>query len=308
MKKLAVFAIAVSLSGLLASGEEAQPINLDLGTNIVKSPVATKGLYGNRSQSAQHARATDTAVVKALRYFKQTQNPDGSWGDKVDQNLATPLVLLSFLGRGEKATSQEFSNTVINARTWLLNATPSETASRITTVISLSEYCALSYLESQSAQKVNEVAKMQTLLNQISPTNNDIWFDFAAFSTMPVDVPKPAWVQSRKEAQEKHLNASTNLSPSTVEEYLNTYLTARATFYQGGQRWHDFNRAVTPELVKRQESDGSFPVSGGQCRFVATALATLRLEIRSQYEPQSSGRPKAKQQKTADEEIRVDVK
>lgn len=307
MKNFAVFAIAVSLSGLFASGEEPQTNKLDAGINIIKSPVATKGLYGKQSESAQH-NDTDPAVMRALRYLQKTQNQDGSWGGTTDRDLATPLVLLSFLGRGETPNSKEFSNTITTAHTWLLNATPADEASRLATIVAISAYCDLCYASSQAEQKTAEITKLQTVLDQVSPTNGGLWIDLAAFSHIPENLPKHAWGKSQKETQAKYMNTATNLSPLTVEEYLTTYLTACAMFHQGGERWHEFNRRVTPELMKRQESDGSFPISNGQSRFIVTALATLRLELRSQYEPHISARPQPKERKTNDKEIRVDVK
>lgn len=283
--KLAVFVLLVFLSAFITSGQETQTNKPDFGISGVKVPVRMEGLYQNRTNSAQRTRITDGAIVSALQFFKKTQNSDGSWGERDEQSLATPLILMSFLGRGEKATSQAFSNTVIHARTWLLNAAPTGTASRLATVISLSAYCDLSYLSSQPEQRTNEVAKMQILLNQVSPTNNDIWLDFAAFYTMPGDLSKPSWMRRTKETHERHLSSATNRSPLTVEEYLTMHMAGLAAFYRGGKSWYEFNRTSTTELIGRQQPDGSFPVSDGQSRFIATALATLRLEIHYQHEP-----------------------
>ncbi len=62
----------------------------------------------------------EEAVVAALRYLKETQNADGSWGnDKHD--AMTGLAVLAFLGHCETPQSKEFGSTVLNGITYLTN-------------------------------------------------------------------------------------------------------------------------------------------------------------------------------------------
>lgn len=306
---LKVIAIGVlALSAFRLSAQEAQPTTLDAATNIVKSPLTIKGLYQNRGKPVARPPTADDAVARSLRFFKEAQNADGSWGTLHERSLATPLVLLSFLARGETAASHEFGNTVAHAREWLLNASPTGTAERLAAVVSLSAYCDLSYVSAHPEQKTNEVEKIRTILAAMPATNDDVWVDFAACHTMPADLSKPSWMRRTKEAHNKHLDVAANNAPLTLDEYLQTYLASLATFHRGGKRWQEMNRTVTPELMKRQQADGGYPVADGQNRFAATALATLRLEIYYQHAPQMLAKPEAKATNTMDQEIRVDAK
>lgn len=56
-------------------------------------------------------------LIKGLRWLKDHQNPDGSWGDSKKENIPayTGLALLAFLGYGATPSSQEFGPTVIKA-------------------------------------------------------------------------------------------------------------------------------------------------------------------------------------------------
>lgn len=302
--------VGMALSALKLAAQETQQTAFETttSTNAAQEFLRMKGLYRGGSMTGQRSRTTDGAVVRSLRFFKQTQNSDGSWGNPDQRNLATPLILLSFLARCETANSQEFGNTVARAREWLLNANPTGTASRIATVVSLTAYCDLSYVSEHPEQKTNEVEKIQVILAVMPATNDDVWMDFAAFHTMPADLSKPSWMRRTKEAHNKHLDVAANNAPLTLDEYLRTYLASLASFHRGGKRWQEMNRTATPELMKRQQADGGYPVADGQNRFAATALATLRLEIYYQHAPQMLAKPEAKATNTMDQEIRVDAK
>ena len=62
----------------------------------------------------------EEAVVKALRYFKETQAGDGSWGGST-KVAYTALVLLAYLGHCETPLSVEFGVTVTGAITFLVD-------------------------------------------------------------------------------------------------------------------------------------------------------------------------------------------
>lgn len=55
------------------------------------------------------------ALLKGLRWLKDHQNPDGSWGDVDKGNVPayTGLALLAFLGHGDTPSSAEFGSTVL---------------------------------------------------------------------------------------------------------------------------------------------------------------------------------------------------
>ena len=62
----------------------------------------------------------EEAVVKALRWLKQTQKSDGSWTS--DHPVAmTGFALLAYLGHCETPLSEEFGDSVMRAMTYLVN-------------------------------------------------------------------------------------------------------------------------------------------------------------------------------------------
>lgn len=83
-----------------------------------------KGALGKYNIGGIGSGATEIAVLKALRWLKKEQLPDGSWkGEKVNAPPAmTSLALLAFLAHGETpSSSPEFGQTVKNAIDWLIS-------------------------------------------------------------------------------------------------------------------------------------------------------------------------------------------
>jgi len=64
--------------------------------------------------------ACDEAVVKGLRWLKQNQNPDGSWGTK-NKAAMTGLALLAYFGHCETPASPEFGESCQNGILFLVN-------------------------------------------------------------------------------------------------------------------------------------------------------------------------------------------
>ncbi|HEX5789934.1 MAG TPA: hypothetical protein VFY13_02225, partial [Luteolibacter sp.] len=87
---------------------------------------ATVSKRCNAADRAKRLKETDgtpaceTAVVKALDWFKQTQNPDGSWG-KTHQSAMTGFALLAYLGHCETPKSKNYGATVTKGINYLVN-------------------------------------------------------------------------------------------------------------------------------------------------------------------------------------------
>ncbi|MDD5706314.1 MAG: terpene cyclase/mutase family protein [Kiritimatiellae bacterium] len=98
----------------------------------VKSPVILRNIYGATRSTGMKGRlmaegggnaATETAVIRALRWLKKKQQPDGSW--PANKNAMTALAVLCFLAHGEKpGDSVEFGDTVQRGIQFLLGSQP----------------------------------------------------------------------------------------------------------------------------------------------------------------------------------------
>ncbi len=105
-----------------------QPQKLDAVMQI-KSPVILKNVYIARDVNTRNERGiqfgsdpqTEGAVMRALRWLKKNQQPDGSW--QRQKVAMTGLAVLSFLAHGEKpGDSPEFGETVQKALEFLINS------------------------------------------------------------------------------------------------------------------------------------------------------------------------------------------
>ena len=78
-----------------------------------RSPGGIKKSLGSHGGTLQ----CEDAVLRALRWLKKVQNPDGSWGEpNSPQPALTAVATLTFLAHGEiPATSDEFGDTVMRA-------------------------------------------------------------------------------------------------------------------------------------------------------------------------------------------------
>lgn len=105
---------------------------LDVVSDI-NSPLVMKGLFQGRSSggragslrsyAGKWGEHTERAVIKALRWLKEHQKPDGSWGARSHEDAVgyTGLALLTFLAHGETTASEEYGPTVEKAIRWLVD-------------------------------------------------------------------------------------------------------------------------------------------------------------------------------------------
>lgn len=91
-------------------------------------PLVMRGLYEGRSSGGRgsalakyggrYGRQTESAVIKALEWLKNHQNPDGSWGPR--KMAMTGLGLLTFLAHGETTGSKQYGHVVRKAIDYLM--------------------------------------------------------------------------------------------------------------------------------------------------------------------------------------------
>ena len=98
---------------------------------LIKSPVTMKSMTGSRTPGSIGRMTaggglygdaqTEGAVLKALRWLKKTQLPNGSWKPSPISN--TGLAVLAFLAHGETpSASKEFGTTVERALQFLIES------------------------------------------------------------------------------------------------------------------------------------------------------------------------------------------
>lgn len=119
-----------SVDAVSASDSDSVDIS-DLNMLESASPVVFKGLWSGRSASGRGdslskysggmGERTEIAVMKALRWLKDHQYPDGSWGPNYRVAM-TSLALLSFLAHGETTSSQEFGDAIRRGLRYLLKS------------------------------------------------------------------------------------------------------------------------------------------------------------------------------------------
>jgi hypothetical protein len=110
----------------MAQTDDAMDFSDVLDIRSSDTPLKISGLYGGRSNAGRKkqlkrfggSEATETAVLRALRWLKKTQKPDGSWSSSQPQAMGG-LALLAFLAHGETPISEEFGMTVQKAMQYL---------------------------------------------------------------------------------------------------------------------------------------------------------------------------------------------
>lgn len=99
---------------------------------LIKSPVTMKSMTGSRTPGSIGAMTrgggmygdakTEAAVLKALRWLKKTQLPNGTWGNGGNPISNAGLAILAYLAHGETPSSKEFGPTVQKAMQFLIDS------------------------------------------------------------------------------------------------------------------------------------------------------------------------------------------
>ena len=104
----------------------AAPVLPTLSPIQARMPIAISGLALQRNIGKREAlnrfnadARTEDAVLRALRWLKSRQEPDGSWREP--KAAMTGLALLTFLAHNERPDSEEFGATVQGAIEWLMD-------------------------------------------------------------------------------------------------------------------------------------------------------------------------------------------
>ncbi len=119
-------ASVADFSDAMASTDDGLDFSDVLDIRANDSPLKLSSLYGGRTNEGRKKtmqkfggnEVTEAAVLRALRWLKKTQNPNGSWAPS-QQHAMAGLALLTFLAHGETPLSEEFGETVQRAMQYL---------------------------------------------------------------------------------------------------------------------------------------------------------------------------------------------
>jgi hypothetical protein len=112
----------------IGSGDKSLASGFEVA--MAKSPLVMKGLYSARTAGGRKGalsafggtRRGEETVMRALRWFKAKQSPNGSWAAEDGHPIAfAGLALLAFLAHGETPASEEFGQTVEKAMRFIVS-------------------------------------------------------------------------------------------------------------------------------------------------------------------------------------------
>jgi hypothetical protein len=307
MKTLVI--MIVGLSMLCATAQEAKPATVSNATG----KVLMRGIYPGRSQSARTDRGerkkwTTDCVAEALRAFKRTQNDDGSWGTPEFRQLATPLVLMAFLGRAETKESEEFGNVVAKAHEWTLQSSPTTHEERIVVLLGLAESVVVHTKAGNDAVAEREVVAIQRMVDAVTPMQGDPWTDLLRLHRLPAGIKRPEWLAYTPEEMRQWESVQVNYEPVNVDKYLSLRLVGLVRFMHGGETWNVFNKAFVPQMIERQDAAGFYPCVPDGARFACTALAVQSMVVYYAYQPQFWTGPAKPRAKATDADVKVEMK
>ena len=155
---------------------------------LIKSPVTMKSMTGSRTPGSIGRMTvggnlygdpnTEAAVLKALRWLKKTQKPNGSWSPAPISN--TGLAILAYLAHGETPSSKEFGPTVEKALQFLIESITMNKAGEPTfkgtdgneyaTLIATYALCEAYGMTRNPNTKIVAMQTLQRIVNNQSPT------------------------------------------------------------------------------------------------------------------------------------------
>lgn len=253
---------------------------------------------GASPQTTNHNPNVATLVAKALRFLKESQNRDGSWGKEPEACTATALALSALLRNGETKTSVNFGETITLARDWLLAARPESLDDSMAVAVALSDYNTL-HTETSVAQRVTAVVQ------KIKEPGDTIWADILCSTRLPDESQRPKWCLTPKQVQQKYVARPATAPPQTKADYLKTYAVGRAQFRANSKAAAAHYRYLADEVLNRQQVDGSFPVSANEDKVAATALVLLSLADMNHASSQFSPPLSPKHEESGDTEVKV---
>ncbi len=286
-----------------------------LSSRSAEGRAAMLGKYGGG-----YGGAAEAAVISNLQWLQMQQNKDGSWNHA--NPAATSLGLLAFLAHGETPASPGYGETVEKALRYLtqqqadsgqFSVDPQQQAQA---VYALAEAFAMTRIPVLR----EAVAKGVTALEKQASDGLDLptarWASMALYAAAdagvtaegadrlsaaasrqleaspdPVDVLGLTYLGQREsEAGQAKLAQLPQVTyAGRQSEGLDVlFMLTQAKFQAGGAEWAEWNRAMAPDLVKRQEPGGSMrdPARPDQAPSVqSTALAALMKSVYYRFLP-----------------------
>ena len=125
----AILTTAIS-QNLINLSMEAIPVNIPFRGKVGKIPSVMGSRFGKDGDGRVvgskiigrpgPTQKTEDSVIRGLKWLRDHQNADGSWGDS-NQGAMTGLALLTFIGHGEMGDSMEFGLAVNKAIEWVIS-------------------------------------------------------------------------------------------------------------------------------------------------------------------------------------------
>ncbi len=256
---------------------------------LVKSPVIMKGIFASRDPGARSnalkagggGGSTEGPVIRSLRWMKEKQSENGSWGNDVGD---TSLALLSYLSHGETPASKEFGKTTEKALKSLIDKQdangkfsddPVEHAkathalneaygmTKIPVIAEAAERATAALLSDQSKTREPSLWEAQALksakLSGMKVDKLDEAMKVAAAKLALSDKPTSAYgmqllgYYDHPETKRKlTVLKDVKFDSSNKDTIEDMYFITQAKFNEGGQAWNKWNRDFAPKLVKNQ--------------------------------------------------------